>query len=257
MRLKNIGGVMEPSDQFTLDGIKPKLLLGEANAPWSNGAYLAVSLVYVGGLADHVDLALPLLRQLSLPATFALDPVQVIDEVRRWEHIRATPHEIALAPFGHAQRSGFLPGWTQGVFGDEVRSAKKFCREIFGTSAKSLYHPGATLFGDKVNFSAIIQREFENVVTSVRGVNGPLSSTQHLEVHEILRYPDQDFRSMLALDEPKWMIIPFGPLFEGDNTRILMHRMMLESVGRERARLRIGTVSEIAGELRNRQSPVE
>lgn len=248
---------MDPNDGFTLDGIKPKLLLGETNAPWSNGAFVAVSLVYVGGLADHVDLALPLLRQLSLPATFFLDPVQMIDDVRRWEHLKTTPHEIALAPFGHAQRSGFLPGWTQGAFGDEVRSAKKFCREVFGINPKSLYHPGASLYGDRAHFSEIIHREFENVVTSVRGVNGPLSSAQNLESHEVLRYPDHDFRSVLAQEDPKWLIIPYGPLFQGDHTRILMHRMMLESIGRERSRLRIGTVSDIASELRNRQSPVE
>jgi hypothetical protein len=248
---------MEPGEGFTLDGIKPKVLLSETNAPWSNGAYLAVSLVYVGGLPDHADLALPLLRQLSMPATFFIDPLNMLDEVRRWEHIRATEHEIALAPFMGAQKTGFLPGWTQGAFGDEVRSAKRFCRDVFSVSPRSLYHSGPTLFGDKANFSPIIEREFDNVVTSIPGTNGPFSSAKSLSSRPLISYPNQEFRSLLHLEEPNWLIIPFGPLFEGDNTRILMHRMMLESLNRERKNLRIGTVSQIAAELRNRQSPVE
>lgn len=248
---------MEPGERFTLDGIKPKLLLGETNAPWSNGAFLAVSLVYVGGLPDHADLALPLLRQLSFPATFFIDPMAMLDQVRQWEQVRATEHELALAPFSSAQPTGFLPGWTQGAFGDEVRSAKRFCREVFGVSPRSLYHSGGTLFGDKANFTPIIEREFDNVVTSVRGVNGPLSSTQHLTSRPLTSYPDPEFRSLLHTEEPNWLIIPFGPLFEGDNTRILMHRMMLESINRERKNLRIGTIAQISAELRNRQSPVE
>lgn len=248
---------MEPGDGFTLDGIKPKVLLGEAKAPWSNGAYLAVSLVYVGGLPDHADLALPLLRQLSMPATFFIDPLTMLDEVRRWEAIRTTEHEVALAPFMNAQPTGFLPSWTQGAFGDEVRSAKRFCREVFGVSPRSLYHPGATLYGDKANFSPIIEREFDNVVTSMRGVNGPLTSAQHLTSQPLTSYPHGEFRSLLGVEEPNWLIIPFGPLFEGDNTRILMHRMMLEALNREKKNLRIGTVAQIAAELRNRQSPVE
>ena len=255
MRNSN-GGVMEPGDVFGMNTKKLYPMLSEANAPWSNGAYLAVSIVYVGGLDEHRDLALPLLRQLSLPATFFLDPINVIDYVRRWESVKATPHEIGLAPFSEAQKSGFIPGWTQGAFGEEVRSAKQFCREVFGVAATSLYHPGHSLFGDQANFSVIAQREFQNIVTSVRGINDPMTSTQSLESHEVLRYPDQDFRAALAAEEPRWIIIPYGPLFEGDNTKILMHRMLLESVGRERKRLRIGTVSEIAAELRKRQSPV-
>lgn len=248
---------MEPNEAFTVDGIKPKLLLGETNAPWSNGAFCAVSFAYVGGLPDHLDLALPLLRQLGIPATFFIDPMAMIDDVRRWEPIRATEHELGLAPFGSAHKTGFLPGWTQGAFGDEVRSAKRFCREVFGVSPRSLYHPGAALFGDKSNFSPIIQREFDAVVTSIPQINSPLTSSHHLGVHEVASYPDPDFRNLIGLQEPHWIIIPFGPLFEGDNTRILMHRMILESVGRERSRLRIGTVGQIAKELRSRQSTVE
>lgn len=256
MRLTN-GGILEPGDGFTLDGINPKVLLSETNAPWSNGAFLAVSLVYVGGHSDHADLALPLLRQLSIPATFFIDPATMLDDVRRWEQVRATEHELALAPFMGAQKTGFLPGWTQGAFGEEVRSSKRFCREVFGVSPRSLYHPGATLFGDQANFTTIIEQEFDNVVTSTPGVNGPLSHAKNLSSRPLTSYPNQEFRSLLGLEEPNWLIIPFGPLFEGDNTRILVHRMMLESIGRERKNLRIGTVAQIAAELRNRQSPVE
>lgn len=127
---------MEPGDGFTLDGIKPKVLLGEAKAPWSNGAYLAVSLVYVGGLPDHADLALPLLRQLSMPATFFIDPLTMLDEVRRWEAIRTTEHEVALAPFMNAQPTGFLPSWTQGALATKSAqpsdSVVKFLESVRG-----------------------------------------------------------------------------------------------------------------------------
>ncbi len=237
--------------------VAPKRFIGESVSPWSNGAFCAVSFAYVGGLPEHLELAVPLLRQLGLPATFFLDPLNVIDDVRPWDALKATEHEIGLAPFGDATRSGFLPGWTNGGFGEEIRSAKRFVRDVFGVKATSLYHPGGTLYGDVANFSEIMHREFPTVVTSISGQNTPLSSTQHLQVLDIKRYPSMDLSRAFDSDEPTWVIIPFSGLFEGDFTKILMHRMIVEAIGRNRSKLRIGTVSEIASELRLRQSPVQ
>src|SRR6478752_6641875 len=69
------------------------LMGSEAPLVWPNGWKCAVSLTYDGACDEHVSYGVPLLDQLSLCATFFVNPTGLLSQPIAWKTI-GQKHEI-------------------------------------------------------------------------------------------------------------------------------------------------------------------
>ena len=85
--------------------------------------FRAVSLAYEGGTPDQVDVALPMLRDLRLRATFYLSPTDLLRDPRLWQALLKEGFEIGAHPFrAVTDEHGNLPTRTLQLVEDELDS---------------------------------------------------------------------------------------------------------------------------------------
>jgi hypothetical protein len=215
---------------------------------WPNGAKCAVSIAYIGGHTDHVDLAVPLLRNLSMPATFYVDPVSILVNANQWSSLTHSEHEIGIAPFETAEQSGELPYWEPKGIRDEIRSSKKFVREFFKTEAKGIAHKGEKLIAGSKDCTVMLTDAFDHVLSGHIGLNDGFTPPHHLSSLPIKNYPSGVLSDAIVSQRLTWVVIPFRRIFVNNET-LLVHRMILEAVNRVRTNLYIAPVSQVAHQL--------
>jgi hypothetical protein len=215
---------------------------------WPNGAKCAVSIAYIGGLSDHADLAPPLLDSLSMPATFYVDPSSVLVSAPQWANFIRSHHEIGIAPFETANAAGELPSWEPKAVRDEIRTAKKFVREFFRQEAVGIAHRGQVLSAGGRDCTVMLTDSFQHILSEREGINDAFSPPHYLSSLPIRRYPSPSLSDAMATQTLKWIVIPFRRIFINYET-LLVHRMVLEAVNRQRSRLYIAPVGTVAAEL--------
>ena len=80
----------------------------QANAPWPDGCQGAVSLTFDDGMASQLDLAVPLLDEHNLQATFYINPRDgYTDTLAAWRPVATTGHELGNHTIRHPCSKNF------------------------------------------------------------------------------------------------------------------------------------------------------
>jgi hypothetical protein len=220
---------------------------------WPGSKKCAISFAYIGGLAEHVDLATPLLRNLDFNASFYVDPASVLANVTLWANLIDSNHEFGVAPFETASSLGELTNWTTVAVRDEIRSSKKFVREFFHKDALGIAHRGEALIAGEKDCTVMLTDAFDHVLTDRQGLNDGYTVPHQLATMPLKRYPSSDLTKAMTSSTLTWLIIPFRRIFLNYET-LLIHRMVLEAVNRHRNYIYVAPVSEVAAEMKRIQS---
>ncbi|MBI1332326.1 MAG: hypothetical protein JST12_15035 [Armatimonadetes bacterium] len=224
---------------------------------WPNKSKCAVSFAYIGGLAEHVDLAPTILNQMGFRASFYVDPDSVLEEAALWKTMVGSKHEFGCSPFESQMFDGNLYGWTGPALIDELNLAKDFVRDFFDVEPRGLAHRSPALAIDGINASLISHNLFRHIVTGNEGMNGFDANVKSLAVTPVVSYSSNWLSGLGASDRLTWVIIPFRRLFTESNSSILLHRLILENVNRKRGQLWIAPVGEVASELTRLRASVD
>lgn len=212
---------------------------------WANGKECAVSIAYVGGLPDHADLALPLLTDLGIPATFYVDPSEILKYAIGWNRFDTSLHELGIAPYETAHKDGSLPNWKQETIESELKDANRFVRDFFGINSIGLSVKGD---GNAAEYKAI--NTVGHILTNREGVNTLDANVLSLSSIPSSKCPN--FAKANGYERPNWTIIVFRQIFGRSNTALLTHRLILESLRRHSSDLWLAPVSEVVQQLRMR-----
>jgi hypothetical protein len=227
-----------------------------SGAVWPGGAKCAVSFAYIGGLPEHIDLAPGLLKQLGIRASFYVDPTEVLTSANLWTQVIGSEHEFGVAPFESSDPSGYLENWDTIAVREEIISSKRFVQEFFGKPAAGVAHRGETLRSAKNDCTVLLHNSFDHVLTGSGRLNTIDSLPHRLSSVSIKRYPSSQLTDAMTSTELNWIIIPFRRIFVNTET-LLVHRMILEAVNRQRSHLYLAPVSEVANSLKTLQSSVD
>lgn len=237
--------------------LEQEALRKKSSIVWPNKAKCAVSLAYIGGLPEHIDLAPALLNQLGFRATFFVDPDVVLEEAALWKNLVGSKHEFGCSPFESQTFDGNLYGWTASALIDELSLAKVFVRDFFESEPKGLAHRSPHLTINGTNASLISQNLFKYVVTGSEGINQFDANIKDLSVTPIISYSTNWLAELGKSEDLTWIIVPFRRLFTESNSTILLHRLILENISRKRGQLWIAPVGEVATELQRLRSSVD
>ena len=224
---------------------------------WPNKAKCAVSFAYIGGLQEHADLAPPILDQLGFRASFYVDPDVVLEDAKLWKELAGSRHEFGCSPFESQTFDGNLYGWTTAGLIDELNLAKEFVRGFFEVEPRGLAHRSAELSISGKNVSLISQNLFKHVVTGTEGINEFDSNVKSLTTTPVISYSSNWLADLGKAKKLSWVIIPFRRMFTESNSSILLHRLILENIGRRRKDLWIAPVGEVAHELGRMRTPLD
>lgn len=225
---------------------KPTLqLIKGGPATWDNSKSCAVSIAYVGGLADHADLALPLLTSLGIPATFYVSPSEVLNYAPGWMNFDTSLHELGVAPFETAEADGSLPNWPTTAIVSELQDANRFVRDFFGINSTGLAVRGD---GSAHEYAGI--QTVGHILTEREGSNTVQTNVLSLSSLPASKWPEYSKENQLEL--PNWTVIVFREIFGKSNAAILNHRMILESIRRSSRDVWIAPISQVVTELRMR-----
>jgi CheY-like chemotaxis protein len=224
---------------------------------WKNGRSTAVSVLYAGSHPEQLDLAAPLLRQLDMQVTFAMDPARAIADVRRWQDLKDSGHEFANGILGDLGFSGELTNWTALAVESEIESGQEFLSTFFDGPASTFVYSGVLALHAQGQYSDYVEKHFDNGIHPGDGINGPNAHTAHVRSNRVNIYPHPVFGAMQEQGELQWIIIRFDKLLSGNSSRsILVHRLVLEALKRRKNQLWIAPVADVARELREIQGVV-
>jgi hypothetical protein len=102
----------------------------------------AISLAYLGALPEHVEVALPLLKQHEVCATFFVSPTNLLKDPRAWQKAARDGHEIASHSLYEVTDNGRLPNWTLQMVADDLAMTQKLIDEVIGRCPASFAMPG-------------------------------------------------------------------------------------------------------------------
>ena len=228
----------------------------DANS-WPNKAKCAVSFAYIGGLQEHADLAPPILDQLGFRASFYVDPDVVLEDAKLWKGLAGSRHEFGCSPFESQTFDGNLYGWTTAGLIDELNLAKEFVRGFFEVEPRGLAHRSSELSISGKNVSLISQNMFKHVVTGTEGINEFDSNVKSLSTTPVISYSSNWLADLGKTKKLNWVLIPFRRMLTESNSSLLLHRLILENIGRRRKDLWIAPVGDVAHELGRMRTPLD
>lgn len=221
---------------------------------FSNGKKKAVSIAYVGGLPEHAELAPKLLRELDIQATFYIDPTEVLESSELWAPLIGSDHEFGCAPLESQSFDGSLYGWTLHALIDELGLCKSFVKEYFGIEAVGFAHRSRSITLDGVSANAVGQNMFEHVLTGDTAFNNLQTHVLKLSTESMNDYSRDWFGPCVDPNNLEWLIITVRKMYTESNSHVLLHRLLLEQLHRNRTEIWIAPVGAVANELSKIQS---
>lgn len=221
---------------------------------WNNGKKKAVSIAYVGGLAEHAELAPNLLADLDMKATFYVDATEVLEHSELWTPLATSGHEFGCAPLESQSFDGALYGWTVHALIDELGLGRSFVNEFFGVEPVGFAHRSRSITLDGVSMNAVGQSMFDHVLTGDQAINGLEANVLKLSTESMHDYTREWFAPCEDPDNLEWLIITVRKMYTESNSHVLLHRLLLEQLHRQRTELWIAPVGVVARELDQIQS---
>jgi hypothetical protein len=192
------------------------------------GCKFAVSLVYAGGYADHLESALPLLNLLEMPATFMVDPAEILLHANLWKRAHLDNIELGVLPGGPLDQD--VSRWSSDLVEQEVDEASRLLKELLGRTPIGTMYDGARTPVNKQDFHLALED----------GINELNFSKDWIKTVICRQYPT-DFEALFRAKAPSWIVIRFESLLEPTHNEILVHRLVVEALNRMRDQVWITT----------------
>lgn len=102
-----------------------------------------MALCYQGAWCESVDRLLPMLDAVGWKATFAIDPVLLMDRLPLWREILGQGHEIINGTLSTAaDHQGNFPLWTSDMIAAEVEAAQETFADLLRIAPSAASLPG-------------------------------------------------------------------------------------------------------------------
>lgn len=230
----------------------------------------AISLSYDGADPSHLEIVLPCLSEHGLKATFYVTSTGLLENPRAWQAAQNDGHEIACHSFFEAADAfGNLPKWTLENVESDLRDARKLITELFPRqSGFSFAYPGVEAMCLTVpydpkptSYRPVVDRLFEVARSAREGIADPRSCDIHvlesIDARDLIK-EDLVSAGETATLEGRWAIFAFRGVGSGDGSvDKRAHEALCDWICDHHEAIRLGTVFELAMELRQRRAAAE
>ena len=193
-----------------------------AQRTWPDGFRAALSFSFDDARRSQVDLGLPVIDQLGIPATFFVLPDGVNQAARGWRDVVAAGHEIGNHTLLHPCSANFswsrhhaIEDLTLDGIASEITNANGWIREHLGVEPRVFAYPcGHTFVGrgrDTQSFVPMVAERFlAGRLFNDVGANAPL----HADLAQVMGmnsdgHTFDDLRPSLdvTLEEGAWLVL--------------------------------------------------
>lgn len=247
----------------------------ESRPAWPEPFIAAISLCYDGCRREHLDVALPLLSDHKIHATFGAYPPNMALSLADWKNLDPA-HEFGNHfLYGSVDSEGLVPDWSSDTFLAEHDEAVSLLRDV-GREPKLLMLPSVRTASHAGTFPVVsevvtgsivkINEEALNRFTSAYAhVRGPMPGVNRLPLKPKTRLlsvvaDDLDFESLciisqIAISERSWLILNWSAFWTSDFPGEV-HRQYLNWISKQRNHVLIAPVGNVADSIRGSEVPL-
>lgn len=208
-----------------------------------------VAITYEGTLAAHRELVVPLLRELSLVATFFARAPELLDHVEFWRSCAKEGHEIANGALcGFESAEGCYPLWTAEMLAAEVAAGDALLQELgFGPRPFSIAAPTWPVI---TAYGRLYPEEDDRQVRVVQTLklDSKFSSAQQFVIRASPVWQEWESQTLERIDSLKQedeLVLTFRGIGEGeDSIDRASHERLVRSIAAN-PRLRNCTLREL------------